>query len=98
VGEGRHYLRVKAEIWKAAKIKEGDRVRVKIEVLDRSVEPTLPKELVSALRKAGVFEAFRALPPGKKNYLLRQIDAAAKPETREKRIQRVVDVASGMHS
>lgn len=93
VGGGRHYIRVKASVRKEAKIKEGDRVRVEIAVRDRSVEVSIPKDLASALRAEGVLEYFKALPDGKKSFMLRCIDEAAKPETREKRIQAAVEAA-----
>lgn len=93
VGEGRHYLRIKAVVWKEVKIKEGDRVRVEITVRDRKAEISIPKDLASALRAEGVAKFFDALPIGKKSYLLRLIDEAAKPETREKRIQDAVEAA-----
>ena len=93
VGGGRHYLRVKNKICKAAEIKEEDRVQVQITVRDRSAEISIPKDLVSALRAEGVEEDFEALPIGKKRYLLRLIDEATKPQTRDKRIQAAVAVA-----
>lgn len=93
VGGGRHYMRVKAEVRKEAKIKGGDRVRVQITVVDRSGEISIPKDLAGALRAEGVLKEFRALPPGKKSYIIRRIDEAAKPETREKRIQDAVKAA-----
>lgn len=67
VGEGRHYLRVKAKIRDQAKIKEGDRARVEITVIDRSAEVTIPKDLMSALRAEGVVDHFKALPPIKRD-------------------------------
>jgi hypothetical protein len=93
VDGGRHYIRVKAEIRNAAKIKEGDRVRVEITVLDRSADISIPKDLMSALRAEGVLEQFKALPIGKKNHLIQWIDKAAKLETRAKRIQAIVELA-----
>src|SRR6185437_14641825 len=36
VGGGRHYIRVRAKVRKAANLKEGDRVKVRITVLDRA--------------------------------------------------------------
>ncbi|MDB6169566.1 MAG: hypothetical protein JWM88_2430 [Verrucomicrobia bacterium] len=92
IGGGRHYLRVKAKVRTAAKIKGGDRVRVHITVVDRSAI-SIPQDLASALRADGVMEHFKALPPGKRNYTIRWIDEAAKPETRHKRIQAAVEVA-----
>ena len=79
---GRHYLRVKNKICQAAQIKEGDRVKVQITVRDRSAEISMPKDLMSVLRAKGLVEDFKALPIGKKSYLLRLIEEAAKPPTR----------------
>lgn len=93
VGGGRHYLRIKNKICKAVKIKEGDRVQIKITVRDRLTEVSIPKDLMSALRADGVVDAFKALPAGKKSYLLRLINQAAKPETRKKRVQAAVEEA-----
>ena len=93
MGGGRHYLRVKAEIRNATKIKEGDRVHVRITVLDRAVEISIPQDVAGALRAQGVLESFKTLPKGKQRYTLRWIDEAAKPETREKRIQTAVKIA-----
>jgi hypothetical protein len=92
-GGGRHYLRVKAEIRNATKIQEGDRVRVKITVRDRTAEISIPKDLMSALRAEGVLKDFEALPIGQRSFILRRIDEAAKPETREKRIEAAVEAA-----
>jgi hypothetical protein len=90
VGAGRHHLRVKNKICKTEEIKEGDRVRVQITVRDRSAEISIPKDLMIALREAGVQGEFKALPIGKKSYLLRLIAEASKPQTRDKRIQAAV--------
>src|SRR5437868_1187859 len=49
VGGGRHAIRIKAKVRKETKIKEGDRVRVKITVIDRDSEITLPTDLIRAL-------------------------------------------------
>jgi len=52
--------------------------------------------LLSALRAGGVTKNFKALPPGKQNFIIRRIDEAVKPETRQKRIQDAVkDVQRG---
>lgn len=97
VGGGRHYLRVKAQIRKEAKIKEGDRVRVEITVRDREAEVAIPKDLMSALRAQGVVEEFKALPIGSRSYILRRIEEAAKAETRAKRILAAVEAAKERH-
>jgi hypothetical protein len=91
-GGGQHYIRIKAKVRKETKTKTGDRVRVRFTVLDRA-DVTIPTDLMKALRAEGVADAFKALPPGKQNFMIRRIDDAAKPETRDKRIQDAVEAA-----
>lgn len=91
-GEGKHYIRVRAKVRKQANLKEGDRVKVQITVLDRAgVE--IPQDLMSALKAEGAVKDFEALTPGKRHYAIRKIDDASKPETRKKRIQEAVELA-----
>ncbi len=92
IGGGRHYIRIKASVRKATKTKEGDRVQLKITVLDRA-NVTIPSDLLAALRREGVSDAFLSLTPGKKNFAIRRIEEAAKAETRLKRIHEVVETA-----
>ena len=61
-------------------------------VLDRA-DVTIPTDLMKALRAEGVTDDFKSLPPGKQNFIIRRIDDAAKPETRDKRIQDAVEAA-----
>jgi hypothetical protein len=89
VGGGRHYIRIKAKVRKETGTKVGDPVHMRITVLDRAVV-TYPDDLLSALRAEGAASAFDALPPGRRNFLIRRINEAAKPETRQKRIQEIV--------
>lgn len=92
VGGGQHYIRIKAKVRQETKTKTGDRVRVRITVLDRA-DVAIPEDLMNALRAEGATQAFKLLPPGKRNFMIRRIDDAAKPETRNKRIQEVVEAA-----
>jgi len=93
VGQGRHYLRVRNQICKSVGIHTGDRVKVEITVRDRTKEISVPADLAKALRAKGLTANFKALPIGKKSYLLRLIREAVKPETRQKRIQDVLEEA-----
>jgi hypothetical protein len=93
VGNGRHKLRVRNKICKGVNIKEGDRVRVEATVRDRSAEVSIPADLMRVLRAKGLVENFKALPIGKKSYLLRLIAEARKPETRVTRIQTAANEA-----
>ena len=86
-------MRVKASARKEAQIAEGDRVRVQIEVVDRSTESEVPNDLAIALKSEGVLDAFKSLPPGKLSFTLRHLERASRPETRKKRIREAVDLA-----
>jgi antitoxin component of MazEF toxin-antitoxin module len=91
-GGGKHYIRVRAKVRKEANLKEGDKVKVRVTILDRA-DITIPADLAKALKAEKAAKDFDALPPGKKNYLIRCIDDAAKPETRAKRIEEAVQEA-----
>ena len=86
------HIRIKAKVRQETMTKTGDSVRVQVTVLDRS-DVTIPEDLMRALRAEGAIDAFNGLPPGKQNFLMRRIDDAAKPETRNKRIQEAVEAA-----
>ena len=92
VGGGKHCIRIKAKVRQETKTKTGDCVRVRFTVLDRA-EVNIPDDLMSALRAEGVAEDFKSLPPGKQSFTVRRIDEAAKPETRDKRIQEAVEAS-----
>ena len=92
VGGGQHYIRIKARVRRETNTKTGDRIRVQITVLDRAAV-AIPVDLMSALVAQGVAETFKSLPPGQRNFIIRRIDDAAKPATREKRIQEGVVAA-----
>jgi hypothetical protein len=92
-GGGKHYIRVRKRVRTAAKIEVGDRLSVKIVVLDRDADAVIPKDVEKALRTNGVLKAFKTITPGARNYILRRITDAARPETREKRILEAVDAA-----
>ncbi len=91
-GGGQHYLRVRAKVRRAAKLEVGDRVTVQVTVLDRA-DVAIPDDLAAALREEGAAVDFDAITPGRKSYLVRRIDDAAKPETRAKRIREAIEEA-----
>jgi hypothetical protein len=92
VGGGKHYIRMKARVRRETKTKTGDVITVRFTVLDRA-DVSIPDDLTQALRAEGVEDAFKALPPGKQNFTIRQIEEAARSATREKRIQKAVELA-----
>jgi hypothetical protein len=92
VGGGQHYIRIKAKVRHETNTNTGDLIRVRMTVLDRA-SVTIPEDLLTALQAEAVVEAFKSLPPGKQNFMIRRVDEAARPQTREKRIQDVVAAA-----
>ena len=92
VGGGQHYIRIKAKVRQETKTQTGDQVRVQFTVLDRA-DVTIPEDLMRALRAEGATDAFKSLPPGKQNFMIRRLNDAARPETRNKRIQEIVEAA-----
>lgn len=92
VGSGRHYIRIKAKVRRETDTKTGDCVQVRFTVLNRA-DVEIPEDLMRALTAEGMTASFKSLPPGKQNFIIRRIDGAAKPETREKRIQEAVAAA-----
>jgi hypothetical protein len=91
-GGGQHYIRIKAKVRHETNTKIGDRIRVRFTVLDRA-DVEIPEDLMSALKAEGMTAAFKSLPPGKQNFIIRRIDDAVKPETRKKRVQEAVVAA-----
>ena len=92
VGGGQHYVRIKAKVRLETQTQTGDRVQFRFTVLDRS-DVSIPDELSRALRAEGATQGFTSLPPGKQSFMIRRMGDAAKPETRDKRIQEAVEVA-----
>jgi hypothetical protein len=90
VGGGKHYIRVRKKVRKDANLNEGDRVLVLITILDRG-DINIPRDLSAALRISKASARFDALTASKKNYIIRRIDDAAKPETRAKRVLEAVE-------
>ena len=82
VGGGQHYIRIKAKVRQETRICTGDRVRVQITVRDCKVV-AVPGDLTNALRAARETEDLKLLSPGKQSFLIRRIEEAAKPETRD---------------
>jgi hypothetical protein len=92
IGGGKHSIRIKAKVRQETHTQSGDRVKLQITILDRA-DVTYPKDLLKALKAESATDDFKSLPPGEQNFILRRIDDAVKPETREKRIQEAVEAA-----
>jgi uncharacterized protein YdeI (YjbR/CyaY-like superfamily) len=51
---------------------------------------------MKALRAEKAEGSFNSLSAGKQNFIVRRINDAAKPQTREKRIQEALEIARGV--
>lgn len=92
VGGGKHYIRIKSKVRKETNTKTGDTVQIRFTTQDRA-NIDYPQDLLKALRSDGVLATFKSLSPGKQNFIVRKINEASKPETREKRILEAVELA-----
>jgi uncharacterized protein YdeI (YjbR/CyaY-like superfamily) len=92
---GRYMIGVAAEHRAAAGVQAGDEVQVTLE-LDagpRTVE--VPADLAEALQAAGATDAFERLAFTHRKEHVRAITDAKKPETRERRIAKAVEMITG---
>ena len=92
VGGGQHYIRIKAKVRRETNTQLGDSIHVRFTVLDRAAVE-IPADLMSVLAAEDLTAAFKSLPPGQQNFIVRRIGEAAKPQTRAKRIQEALVAA-----
>lgn len=92
-GGGRHRLRLNAVTRDAADAKLGRRLSVRLQVDENPIADPVPGDLAHALREVDAFEAFRRMPVGRQNHILRWLEAAVKEATREKRVAQIVEGA-----
>lgn len=92
---GRHVLFLRGEIRKDANVSLGDTVTVSFNVDSKTHEreTETPEEVIEALRMEDLVDAFHSIPPGMRRQLLRWYRQAVHDSTREKRIQRLVELA-----
>ena len=91
---GKYMIGLSSAHREASGLQGGESVDVTLE-LDlepRTVE--LPKDLKTALTKAGAMEAFEKSAPSMKKEYVRQVEEAKAQETRERRIAKIVEKLS----
>ena len=95
VGKGRHRLFVNGGMREAAGVAVGD--TVSFELLSTAhANVSVPEDLADALDEVdGAREAFEAMSPSHRRELIRYVDDARTPSTRERRIGRTADHALG---
>jgi hypothetical protein len=88
---GRSLVPVSADVRRQAGISAGDRVAVDIvpDTEERSVR--IPTELAAALDRARVRNAFDKLSYSNQHRHVLSVEGAKSPETRQRRIERVLD-------
>jgi uncharacterized protein YdeI (YjbR/CyaY-like superfamily) len=92
--DGKFMVGVSAENRQAAHVQGGDEVDITIEL---DLEPRvveIPEDLKAALMNAGVFTAFEKSATSMRKEYVRQVEEAKAPETRMRRISKIVEKLS----
>ena len=91
---GKYMISFNPEHRKAAGVQGGDEtdVTLELDVDPRTVE--IPKDLKAALAKANMLNAFEKTAPSMKKEYVRQVEEAKAQETRERRINKIVEKLS----
>ena len=88
---GRYLIPVSKANRTAAGVSGGEEHDVTLEHDTSSRRPVLPDDLAAALDAAGVRASFDALSPSASKEHVRSVEDAKKPETRARRVQKIVD-------
>jgi hypothetical protein len=91
---GAYFLPVSAERRQAAGIHGGDPIEVTLELDTEPRTVDVPEDLTEALQERGLLEAFQGLSHTRRQEYVRQVETAKAPETRTRRIQRVLQALS----
>lgn len=92
-GGGRYRLQFNATLRKAARADVGEVVGVAVVLDGEPRELPIPAELKIALRRRSILgREFDRLPPGQRRQFLLYLARAKAPETRRKRLERLIEV------
>jgi hypothetical protein len=91
--DGRHVLRLNAEARGGAGADH--RLVIELTAADPKREVAAPDDLAAGLREAGAASGWQALPPGKREHIVRWIEEATFEATRAKRVALAVETAAG---
>ena len=89
--DGNPMLSFSAEHRDASGIQAGDAVEVEIALDTAPRTVGVPEDLAAALKAAGATAAYEASAPSMKKEYVRQVESAKAQETRERRIQKIVN-------
>ena len=79
----------------AAGVQGGDPVEITLELDLEPRQVEVPADLKQALSAADLLDAFDKSAPSMKKEYVRQVEEAKKPETRERRIAKIVEKLAG---
>jgi hypothetical protein len=89
-GKGRYRLHVHSSIWRKLRIDAGAAVEVTLLLDSERRDPALPPDLAAGLAETPrALAAFNAETPAMRRQIVRFMDAAKRPGTREKRVQQI---------
>jgi hypothetical protein len=92
--DGRFMIGLSAENRKAAGLRGDEQLEVRLELDTEPRATEIPPDLKRALTKAKVLAAFEKAAPSRRKEFVRQVEDAKQPETRARRIAKIVDSLS----
>jgi hypothetical protein len=95
VMDGKFMISLSAENRQAANVQGGEEVDVTIELDMEPRDVDVPQDLQVALMNAGAYQAFENSAPSMRKEYVRQVEEAKAPETRMRRITKIVEKLSG---
>lgn len=91
-GSGRGKLLLQVKLLRRQKLAVGDELRVELTRTRAPGEPVLPDDLRRALQQRPAAKAyFESVAPSARRWVVRHLDEARKPETRQNRIEYLVE-------
>ncbi len=87
---GKYMVGISAEHRAGAGVQGGDTVQITIELDREQRDVIVPKDLAAALRKAKAYKIFETLAPSRRKEHVRLVEDAKAPETRLRRIEKIV--------
>lgn len=91
---GQFMLPLAKEHREKAGITDGEKLEITLELDNAPREVDIPKDLASALKKAGLTKDFAALAYTHRKEHVRSIEEAKAPETRQRRIEKAVTMVA----
>jgi hypothetical protein len=93
--DGQYLISLSSENRLAAGVKGGDDVDVSVELDTEPRKVEIPSDLMQALTAASTFKAFETSAPSMQKEYVRQVEEAKSPETRERRILKIIEKLTG---